>query len=98
MLNPRGHSSKNAPKAPNEYSVNTVIKYFEHMIQGDHFNLAFVSENAILTILKATEVSKVVSLDSLSGRFLKDGAIFLAKHVSYICNLSMGLFWGPPCF
>ena len=32
-------------KAPNKYSVNTVIKYFEHMIQGSHFNLTFVSEN-----------------------------------------------------
>ena len=61
-------------KAPNKYSINTVIKYCQHMIQGYHFNLASVFDNLILTISKATQVSKVASLDSLSGRFLKDGA------------------------
>ena len=33
------------PKAPNKYSINTVIKYYEHMIQGSYFNLASVSKN-----------------------------------------------------
>ena len=69
------------PKAPNKYSINTVIKYYEHMIQGSHFNLASVSENSILTILKSTQVSKAAGLDSLSGWFLKDGAKFLAKPI-----------------
>ena len=36
------------------------------MIQGDHFNLASVSESSILFILKATKVSKTVGLDNLS--------------------------------
>ena len=44
------------------------------MIQGDHFNLASVSKSSILTILKATKVSKTATLDNLSGHFLKDGA------------------------
>ena len=39
---------KMVPKAPNKYSINTVIKYYKH-IQRSHFNLAYVS---ILTILK----------------------------------------------
>ena len=77
------------PKAPNKYSINTVIKYYEHMIQGSHFNLASVSENSILTILKSTQVSKAAGLDSLSGRFLKDGATFLAKPNSDLCNFSI---------
>ena len=77
------------PKAPNKYSINTVIKYYEHMIQGSHFNLASVSENSILTILKSTQVSKAAGLDGLSGRFLKDGAKFLAKPISDLCNLSI---------
>ena len=48
------------PKALNKYSTNTVIKYYEHMIQGSHFNLASLSENSILTILKSTvKFSKV---------------------------------------
>ena len=53
------------------------------MIQGSHFNLASVSENSILTISKST------GLDSLSGLFLKDGAKFLAKPISDLCNLSI---------
>ena len=57
-------------KAPNKHSVNTVIKFYKHMIPGDHFNLAFISKNPILTILEATEVSKAAGLDSLSERFL----------------------------
>ena len=77
------------PKAPNKYSINTVIKYYEHMIQGSHFNLASVSENSILTILKSTQVSKAAGLDSLSGCFLKDKAKFLAKPISDLCNLSI---------
>ena len=64
------------PKALNKY-FNTVIKYYEHMIQVSHFNLASVSENSILTILKSTQVSKAAGLESLSGWFLKDGAKFL---------------------
>ena len=62
------------PKAPNKYSINTVIKYYEHMIEGSHFNLASVSKNSVLTILKSTQVSKAAGLDGLSGSFLKDGA------------------------
>ena len=69
------------PKAPNKYSINTVIKHYEHVIQGSHFNLAFVSENSILTILKSTQVSKAAGLGSLSGHFLKDGAKVLAEPI-----------------
>ena len=77
------------PKAPNKYSINTAIKYYEHMIQGCHFNLTSVSDNSILTILKATQISKAAGLDNLSGRILKDGAKFLAKPICDLCNLSI---------
>ena len=52
------------PKPTNKYSINTVIKYYEHMILGDYFHLASVSENSILTILKATQVSKAAGIDN----------------------------------
>ena len=77
------------PKAPNKYSINTVINYYENMIQGSHFNLASISKNSILTILKLTQVSKAAGLDGLSGRFLKDGAKFSAIPISDLCNLSI---------
>ena len=76
-------------KPTNKYSTNIVIKYYEHMILGDYFHLASVSEISILTILKATQVSKAAATDNLSGRFLKDGTKVLSKPVSDICNLSI---------
>ena len=77
------------PKPTNKYSINSIIKYYEHMILGDYFHLASVSENSILTILKATQVSKAAGIDNLSGRFLKDGAKVLSKPISDLCNLSI---------
>ena len=41
---------KMLPKPTNKYSINSVIKYYEHMILGDYFHLASVSENSILNI------------------------------------------------
>ena len=69
------------PRSPNKYSVNTVVKYYEHMIQDDHFNLASVSESSIQTILKATKVSKAAGLYKLSWRFQKDGTKLLSKPI-----------------
>ena len=77
------------PKPTNKYAVNTVIKYYELMIQVDYFHLASVSENLNLTILKATQVSKAPGIDNLSGCFLKDGANVLSKLISDLCNLSI---------
>ena len=80
---------KMPPKPTNKYCINTVIKYYKHMILGDLFHLASVSENSILTILKATQASKVAGIDNLSGRFLKNGAKVLSKPISDLCNLSI---------
>ena len=35
-------------KPTNKYSINPVIKYYEHIILSDYFHLASVSENSIL--------------------------------------------------
>ena len=78
---------KNAPKAPNKYSFDTVIKYYEHILV--YFILTSVSKISILTISKATQVSKEAGLNNLSGRFLKDWAKFLAKPINDLCNLSI---------
>ena len=80
---------KMLPKPTNKYSINSVIKYYEHMILGDYFHLASVSENIILTTLKATQVSKAAGIEDLSGLFLKDGAQALSKPISDLCNLTV---------
>ena len=80
---------KMLPKPTNKYSINSIIKYYEHMILGDYFHLASVSENSILIILKATQVLKAAGIDNLSGLFLRDGAKVLSKPISDLCNLSI---------
>ena len=77
------------PNPDNKYTVNSIIKYYEHLIQCDHFNLASFSKSSILTILKATQDLKGSGLDNLSGCFLKGGANFLSKPISDLCNLSI---------
>ena len=54
------------PKPTNKYSVNTVFRYYEHIILRDYFHVASVSENSTLTILKTVQVSKAAGTDNLS--------------------------------
>ena len=80
---------KKLHKPPNKSTLNTVFQHYKSIIQSDSFNLATVSKNTILTILKSTKVSKAAGLDNLSLRFLKDGAKVLAKHTTDLYNLSI---------
>ena len=77
-----GKLSKKLPKPANKFTVNGFFQHYKGIIQGDSFNLATVSENTILTILKDTNVSKAAGLDNLSGRFLKGGAEVSAKPIT----------------
>ena len=69
--------------------MNTIFQHYKGIIQTDSFNLATVSENTILNILKNNNVSKAADLDNLSGRFSKEGAEVLAKSITDLCNLSI---------
>ena len=65
------------------------------MIQRDHSNLASVSQNSNLTILKATKVLKVAGLDNISRRFPIHGAKLLTKYyynVLYHLLITLKLF------
>ena len=84
-----GKLLKKFPKPPNKFTLNTVFQHCKGIIQTNSFNLATVSGNTILNILKSTNVSKSAGLDNLSGRFLKDGAEVLAKPITDLCNLSI---------
>ena len=73
---------------PLKYSLNPA-KAFQGIIQSDFFNLAAVSENTIITVLKSTKSFVAAGLDNLSGRFLEDVAKVLAKAISGLCILSV---------
>ena len=55
------------------------------MILGDYFHFGKLN----LTILKATQVSKVAGIGNLSGRFLNYGVKFLSKPINDLYNLSI---------
>ena len=84
-----GKRLKKLPKPSNKFTLNTVFQHYKGIIQTDSFNLATVSENTILNILKITNVSKVAGLDNLSGRFFKDVTEVLAKPITDLCNFSI---------
>ena len=80
---------KKLSTSPNKFTLNNVFQHYKGIVQSDSFNLATVSENTILTILKNNKTSKAAGLDNLSGRFLKDGAKVLAKPITVLHNLSI---------
>ena len=59
------------------------------MILVDYFDLASASKKSVLTILKATQVSKAAGINNLSELLLKNGAKFLYKLISDLCSLSV---------
>ena len=51
-----------------------------------------------MKLLKNIDISKAVGIDNLPGRFLKDGAVILAKPVTEICNISIkSIIFPDPC-
>ena len=48
-----------------------------------------ISAGIVLKFLKNIDISKTAGIDNLPGRFLKDGAVILAKPVTKVCNYSI---------
>ena len=63
-----GKLLKKLPRSPNKFTLNAVFQYYKDIIQTDSFNLATVSKNTMINILKNTNVSKA-GLENLSGPF-----------------------------
>ena len=53
------------------------------------FTFLSTSEDEVLKLLKDANPEKAAGIESLSGRFLKDGAVFLALPISKLYNLLM---------
>lgn len=72
-------------KLPSEYSINTFIKYYEH-IQGNHFNLACVSKISTQHYyFKNNSRFKRSCLGKSIWAISK--ALFLSKPISDLCNI-----------
>ena len=76
-------------KSPNQYTIKFVSDYYEKLSLSENFELDSIMEGYLFNILKNVEVTEATGIDQISGTFLKDGGLILAKPISELCNLSM---------
>ena len=75
------------PLSPNVFTESKVASYYDDIKLKDlNFEFSETSEK-ILTIVEGLNPSKVAGIDSLSDKFLKDGADILARLISQLYNL-----------
>ena len=53
------------------------------------FNFSKVSDDDVIKLLQALNVSKSTGCDKISAKFLKDGAMIIASPITYVINLSL---------
>ena len=86
------------PPPPNKYVIDSVKKFYKNLNLTTKFQLKPTTEDIVLKLLKNIDISKAADVDNLSGRFLKDGAVNLAKPVTEMCNLSIkSKIFPDPC-
>ena len=76
----------------------SVAQYYIHLELTKKFDLLPTEKDYVLKILGVINTSKAAGIDSLPGRFRKDGTDVLAKPVTGICNLSVSLNKFPRAF
>ena len=79
------------PTPSRKFGMNSVRNYYQHILDllPNQFKFSMAKEENVLKLLKNMDSDKAPGLDNLSARFLKDGADFLAKPITQICNLSI---------
>ena len=86
------------PLPPNKYGIDSVKKFYKNINITTKFQLKPATEDIVLKLLKNIDISKTARVDNLPERFLKDGAVILAKPMTKICNLSIKSKMFPdPC-
>ena len=86
------------PPHPNKNGIDSVKKIYKNLNITTKFQLKPTTEDIVLELLKNIDISEAAGVDNLPGRFLKDGAVVLAKPVTEICNLSIkSKIFPDPC-
>ena len=70
------------PNHPDNYNLQSVIRYYSSFTISDYFCLINTSVEKVLKIMTIIESSKAAGVDELSGRFLKDENPFLHSAIS----------------
>ena len=83
---------------PSKYGIDSVKNFYKNLNITAKLQLKPTTEDIVLKVLKNIDTSTAVGVDNLPERFLKDGAVILAKPVTKIRNLSIKLKLFPdPC-
>ena len=77
------------PTPPNKYGIDSIKHFYKNLNITTKFQLKQTTEDIVLKLFKNIDISKAAGVGNLPGRFLKDGAVILAKPVTVICNLSI---------
>ena len=67
------------PPPPNKYDIDSLKNFYKNLNKTTKFQLKPTTEDIALKLLKNIDISKAAGVDNLPGRFLKDGAVILAK-------------------
>ena len=67
------------PPPPNKYGIDSIKFFYKDLNITTKFQLKPTTEDIVLKLFKNIGISKAAGIDNLSGRFLKDGAVILAK-------------------
>ena len=80
------------PPASNRFSKDVIHLFYKNQnIKENSFHFSEVTEDSIFKQLISINSNKAAGMDNISGKFLKEGAKFLALPLSQICNLSIKL-------
>ena len=77
------------PPPLNKYGIDSVKIFNKDLNITTEFQLEPTTEDIVLKLLRNIDISKAAGIDNLPGRFLKDGAVILARPVTEICKLSI---------
>ena len=80
------------PRATMKFNENTLSAYYEGSnIKRNDFKLQSTSEDIVYRILSNIDPFKSAGIDNISGKFIKEGALILARPITQLCNLSIKL-------
>ena len=80
------------PEPTDKFGKNKVKEYYKNLNLDDkNFEFHETTCDKVTKLLDEINPNKAVGIDTLSGRFLKDGASVLSTPMTSLCNLSIKL-------
>ena len=80
------------PTPTNKFGIDNINNYYKHLnIRNKDFSFNTTTELIVLRLLQDIETSKSAGIDNINGKFLKDGAFYVANPITKLFDLSLKL-------